>query len=493
MEKTVALLLLTAAALSITAGCISNRKEPVAAPQTYVLVHGAWQAPYVWDSVKADLSKSGNKVVVVELPGHGSDKTPPHQLSLDVYTDKVIDAISKADSNVILVGHSMGGMVITQVAEKIPSKVRKLVYIGAFLPASGQALTDLAFSDPDSKLGPLLIPSADQLTLDVKRDSLTYLFISDGSKADKQRVLDNYRAEPAVPFTGKLTLTRENFGAVEKVYIKTLQDIVISPGLQDRMIAGAGIKAIYAVNTSHSPFLSRPHELSGLLLKIGQQDGPDQPDSVAARLIRYEVQPEFQAAFRQAVSDYVFHSLQSEMNVISEAYYEQADTTVLWVIERWRNKDGLDEASKSAGFKAIESLSRGSLKRPAKTIYVKDLEPLPRSQWRSVAGKQDQPLTIMLFVDAKPGTENDFKEVYRTAMPQFRNEPGVINYQLSQLEEDSTRFVTYEKFRNEDAFQYHLNFPPIQPVIDYLHTSIKEQPFEAGLHRLIEFAPVIRQ
>jgi quinol monooxygenase YgiN/pimeloyl-ACP methyl ester carboxylesterase len=493
MKKTVVSLLSTAAALSIAAGCINDEKDPIAAPQTYVLVHGAWQAPYVWNSVQADLSKSGNKVIVVELPGHGSDTTPPHQLNLDVYRDKVIDAISKADSNVILVGHSMGGMVITHVAEKIPSKIRKLVYIGAFLPSSGQALTDLSFSDPDSKLGPLLIPSADQLTLDVKRDSLTYLFINDGSEAAKQQVLNNYRAEPAIPFTSKVTLTPENFGAVEKVYIKTLQDIVISPGLQDRMIAGAGIKTIYSLNTSHSPFLSRPHELSDLLLKIGKQEKPDRLNSVVARLIRYEVQPELQAAFRQAVSDYVFHSLKSETNVLSEAYHEQADTTVLWVIERWSNKDELDKASKSSRFKAIESLSRSSLKQPAKMIYVKDLEPLSKQQWRNVAKKQDQPLTIMLFVDAKPGTENNFQEVYHTAMPKFRSEPGVINYQLSQLEEDSTQFVTYEKFRNEDAFQYHLNFPPIQPVIDYLNTSIKKQPFETGLHRLIEFAPVIRQ
>lgn len=493
MKKTVVSLLSTAAALTIAAGCMNDEKDPIAAPQTYVLVHGAWQAPYVWDSVQADLSKSGNKVIVVELPGHGSDTTPPHQLSLDVYRDKVIDAISKADSNVILVGHSMGGMVITHVAEKIPSKIRKLVYIGAFLPSSGQALTDLAFSDPDSKLGPLLIPSADQLTLDVKRDSLTYLFINDGSEAAKQRVLDNYRAEPAIPFAGKVTLTQKNFGTVEKVYIKTLQDMVISPGLQDRMIAGAGIKTVYSVNTSHSPFLSQPHELSDLLLKIGKQEKSDRSDNIVSRLIRYEVQPEFQAAFRQAVSDYVFQSLKTETNILSEAYYEQTDSTVLWVIERWSNKDELDKAGKSSEFKAIESLSRSSLKQPARMIYMKDLEPLSKQQWRNAAEKQDQPITIMLFVDAKPGTENNFKEVYHTAMPQFRSEPGVINYQLSQLEEDSTQFVTYEKFRNEDAFQYHLNFPPIQPVIGYLNTSIKKQPFETGLHRLIEFAPLTRQ
>jgi len=269
MKNTFASIFFSTAALSIAGGCANNEEKSTAAPQIYVLVHGAWQAPYVWDSVQADLSKSGNKIIVVELPGHGSDTTAPHLLSLDVYRDKVIDAISKADSNVILVGHSMGGMVITQVAEKIPHKINKLVYIGAFLPASGQSLTDLAYSDPGSKLGPLLIPSSDQVTLDVKRDSLTYLFINDGSDAGKQRVIDNYRAEPAIPFTNKVTVTKENFGVVEKVYIKTLQDIVISPGLQDRMIAAAEIKSVYTVNTSHSPFLAQPHIVSDLLLKIG--------------------------------------------------------------------------------------------------------------------------------------------------------------------------------------------------------------------------------
>lgn len=213
----------------------------------------------------------------------------------------------------------------------------------------------------------------------------------------------------------------------------------------------------------------------------------------AARLVRYEVRTEFQAAFRNAVSDYVFHSLKSKNIVLSEAYYEEADTTIMWIIERWNSRNDLDEANKTSAYKYIESLSQNSLKRPARTIYVTDLEPLSRQQWHSVAKKEDRPLTIVLFVDAKPGTEHNFKSVYHTAMPQFRSEPGVISYQLSQLEEDSSQFVTYEKFRSEEAFQYHLKYPPIHPVIDYLNTSIKQQPFQTGLHRLIEFAPVKRQ
>ncbi|MGC4036568.1 MAG: alpha/beta fold hydrolase [Chitinophagaceae bacterium] len=267
MKRTIVSLL--SAALTSFAPA-KNVENSIAQPTTYVLVHGAWQAPYVWEAVRADLESKGNKVIIVELPGHGKDTTATYTLSLDVYRDKVVDAISNVDGKVILVGHSMGGMVITSVAEKIPSKINKLVYIGAFLPKSGQALTDLAYSDPDSKLGPLLVPSADQLTLDVKRDSLTYLFINDGTQAEKDRVIANYRAEPAIPFTNKVMLTNENFGVVEKVYIKTLGDIVISPGLQKRMIADAGIKTIYEVNTSHSPFLAQPHTVSGLLLKIAK-------------------------------------------------------------------------------------------------------------------------------------------------------------------------------------------------------------------------------
>lgn len=280
MTTSIHSLLVAAVALATIASCTycakksntssaDNPENPVEVKgNTYVLVHGAWQAPYVWDAVSNDLIKNGNKVIVVELPGHGKDQTPTYQLNLDVYRDKVIEAMSKVEGKVILAGHSLGGMVVTHVAEKVPSKISTLVYIGAFIPASGQALTDI--SDPESQLGPELVPSADNLTLDVKREKLTDLFIKDGSQAAKDLVIANYRPEPAIPFTTKVMLTNENFGAVNKVYIKTLQDIVISPGLQDRMIAAAGIKTIYEINTSHSPFLAKPQELSELLLKAGK-------------------------------------------------------------------------------------------------------------------------------------------------------------------------------------------------------------------------------
>lgn len=188
--------------------------------------------------------------------------------------------------------------------------------------------------------------------------------------------------------------------------------------------------------------------------------------NIVAKLTRYEVKKNYKERFRKVVSDYVQHSLTIESNIMSEAYYDQKDPSVLWLIERWENRAELDKINVDKYFKAIQSLDKVALVQALKIFYLEDLEPLSKQQWRKTAKKEDNPLTIMLFVDSKPGTEQIFKDVYHVAMPQFRNEPGVITYQLSQLKEDSTQFVTYEKFRSDDAFQYHLKFPPIQPVID---------------------------
>ena len=206
-------------------------------------------------------------------------------------------------------------------------------------------------------------------------------------------------------------------------------------------------------------------------------------------LTRFEVKKDQGEAFRTLLGKYVKQAVGNENNIMAEAHYEEESPSIMWLIERWTSKQVLEKIRGSSIYQQVNTLSEKELVQPVRTIYVKDLEPLSKEAWRREPMKEDTPITIMLFVDSKAGTGSLFKELYHTAMPQFRGEPGVINYQLSQLQEDSTQFVTYEKFRNEDAFQYHLNFPPIQPVIDYLNSSIKQQPFQAGLHRLIRFAP----
>lgn len=212
-----------------------------------------------------------------------------------------------------------------------------------------------------------------------------------------------------------------------------------------------------------------------------------------SKMTMYEVKDEQLASFRKTLENYVKTALTSKDNIMAEAFYEQNKPNILWLIERWSDKKQFEEFNKSSQAKSVAAITKNALVKPLKTFYINDLEPLTKEQWRKTAKTEDNQLVIMLFVDAKKGTEQNFKAIYHTAMPQFRSEPGVVNYQLSEIEGDATQFVTYEKFRSNDAFHYHLNFPPIQPVIDYLETGIKKPPFQNGLHNLIEFAPLTRE
>ena len=95
----------------------------------------------------------------------------------------------------------------------------------------------------------------------------------------------------------------------------------------------------------------------------------------------------------------------------------------------------------------------------------------------------------MLLVDVKAGTENHFRSINQVLLSAFRNEPGVLLFQLSQVAYHKYRFIVFKKFRNWDAFKYDLTDPALEPVIQFLQRSIKQPPFEKGYHHLIQFSP----
>jgi len=271
MKKLKVIQILIVALTFILTSCSDDDAQPQK-PVNYVLVHGAWQAPYVWQAIKTNLEEQGNKVIVVELPGHGTDQTAPGEITLDTYKEKVIGAISAVDGKVVLVGHSLGGMIISSVAEAMPEKIEKLIYVAAYLPTTGQTLDQLAHMDRDSHLGgDALIFHTDTYTVDVNPDQIANLFIQDGTPEIQNQVVNNYRTEPLIPFINPVTLTQQNFGSVKKIYIKTLQDHVISPYLQNQMISTTEVESVYEINTGHSPFLSKPDALTSLLTTISKQ------------------------------------------------------------------------------------------------------------------------------------------------------------------------------------------------------------------------------
>ena len=256
----------------LAVGCIvgCRRGEPTPSPRTFVLVHGAWQAPYAWNEVKADLIRAGERVVVVELAGHGSDSTDPSTIRMDTYRDQVVKAIKGAGGKVELVGHSLAGMVITAANEVVPDKIDKLIYLTCFIPSHDHpTIISWANTDSFSLLGPhLQFPGADApLVLGVDAAALTDIFIQDGTASEKQLVVTNYRPDPLLPFLDSVNTGRA-FERADKYYIHTLRDHLISPSLQNRMVAAAGIKTTYAVDASHCAAIVKPDSVAALLLTV---------------------------------------------------------------------------------------------------------------------------------------------------------------------------------------------------------------------------------
>lgn len=112
---------------------------------TYVLVHGAWHGGWCWWKVTPRLQAAGHTVYTPTLTGLGERAHLGHaDVGLGTHVQDVVSVVECEDlAEVVLVGHSYGGMAISGVAERVPERLAHLVYLDAFVPADGQALLDL--------------------------------------------------------------------------------------------------------------------------------------------------------------------------------------------------------------------------------------------------------------------------------------------------------------------------------------------------------------
>jgi pimeloyl-ACP methyl ester carboxylesterase len=103
-----------------------------------VLVHGAAHGAWCWEMLAPLLEAGGYEVDTLDLPGLGDDLTPPKDVTLQSYIDRVVQVVSAKPGKVLLVGHSMGGAPISGAGEAVPERVGRLVYLAAFLPKNGE-------------------------------------------------------------------------------------------------------------------------------------------------------------------------------------------------------------------------------------------------------------------------------------------------------------------------------------------------------------------
>ena len=235
---------------------------------TFVLVHGSWHGAWCWYKVITRLKAAGHRVIAPDLPSLGADKTPLEKVTLKSWTDTVVAALDTADEPVTLVGHSRGGILISEAAQARPERVRTLVYLCAFLLQDGEALFAMSGVDTESALRGNLIIAADQRSATVKDETIDEAFYGGCDANDRALARTLLQPEPLAPLTTPLHLTADRFGVVPRVYIECLRDRAVGPAMQRRMINASPCHRVITMDSDHSPFFSSPDELVGHLLSV---------------------------------------------------------------------------------------------------------------------------------------------------------------------------------------------------------------------------------
>ncbi|MFJ5295607.1 alpha/beta fold hydrolase [Pseudomonas sp. NPDC088368] len=248
MKKLAALL--TLSGIAVFSNVYADTKPTIA------LVHGAFENAGIWQGVEAGLKADGYQVIVPTLPGRVGNPASPDKVSLNLYRDTVLKSLDGAKTPVVLVGHSFGGIVISDVAEAKPAKVRSLVYLAAYLPKDGDSLLSLATADKEAKIGPQLNIDKEHGIASIARNARADLFANDGSEQLRQAIPALILDEPLGPLATPVKLTPAAYGAVPKFYIHTAKDQVVSPWFQAGMVAATPVKNELTLNTGHTPFLT---------------------------------------------------------------------------------------------------------------------------------------------------------------------------------------------------------------------------------------------
>ena len=215
---------------------------------TVVLVHGAWHGAWCWEDVASRLRADGQPVVVVELPSVAAGG--------DMYDDAqaVHDAIAAVDGETVVVGHSYGGIVITEGAAGVPG-VRHLVYVTAFMLDEGESL----LSAVGGTLPDWIKPATEgrgMIATDGER-----VFYNTCAPEDAHAAAERLR--PQANATFEQPVRSVAWRDVPSTYVICDRDNAIPVGAQEAMAARAG--TTHRLDSDHSPFVHDPDAVAALI------------------------------------------------------------------------------------------------------------------------------------------------------------------------------------------------------------------------------------
>ncbi|OGL13527.1 MAG: hypothetical protein A3I17_10450 [Candidatus Rokubacteria bacterium RIFCSPLOWO2_02_FULL_72_37] len=232
----------------------------------FVLVHGMSHGAWCWAAVQARLERAGHQTLAVDLPGHGRRAHEWRRATVGSYARAVAGAMALAGlCRAIVVGHSMGGVVIPKVAELAPARVAHLVFVAAVVLSHGASLLETQIAPAGRPLlrglaraggGAVQYPAA-----------VEHARWMSGLPPGDPRVVEaltRLTPQPFRPWVERVDMERFYAMAVPRTYVRCLRDAAVAPAQAAEYAARLGVHPV-DLDSDHGPMLSRPDELARIL------------------------------------------------------------------------------------------------------------------------------------------------------------------------------------------------------------------------------------
>jgi pimeloyl-ACP methyl ester carboxylesterase len=240
-----------------------------AARFTFILVHGAWQGAWAWETIVPRLQAAGHDAIAIDLPGNGHDDTPPDQVDLGRYAAHIAGIIDAIAGPVVLVGHSMGGTAVAQACELRAERIALAIYLAAFLLPDGMSVLEFY----ERYLEPWMRGAHARVTYDaagllstIDPASAVEVFYHQADRTLAQAAARRLTPQPEGGRRSRLSLSPQRFGTVPRVYIEARQDRSVHLPLQRKMQELTPCLAVHHLDSDHAPQLSAPDALTELVV-----------------------------------------------------------------------------------------------------------------------------------------------------------------------------------------------------------------------------------
>ncbi len=233
--------------------------------ERFVLVHGAWHGGWCWEGIIRELERAGHHAEAPTMPGMnpGDDRSA---VTFDDLVDALVNALRRQDRPVVLVGHSSAGFLLQAAAPRVPEKIKRVIFLNAFVLPDGACQFDLVPAEAAEGLTAAANASPDR-SVPVIEEMVRGMLMAGDAREAQDDVLSRLSPQPVTLFTTRVDTKAFNDLPVPKTVVFCRDDTSLPPGAFLGMAQSLGDFELIEIPGGHEALVIAPEVVAGGILQ----------------------------------------------------------------------------------------------------------------------------------------------------------------------------------------------------------------------------------